>query len=268
MRDVIAQHGLRAKKNLGQNFLLDLNLTRRIARAGGDLETGTTIEIGPGPGGLTRALLLEGAQQVIAIEADPRAIHALGGLVEAAEGRLTLLHDDALKIDCTTLGTAPRRVVANLPYNIATPLLLTWIEQAHAFESLTVMLQAEVVDRLAAAPGSKTYGRLSVMAQWRCHVEPLFSVPASAFTPAPKVESCIVQLRPRAEPLAPCDPKTLERVTAAAFGQRRKMLRASLKSLGDAQALCAAADIDPTARAETLSVEQFCALARLVQDES
>ena len=268
MREVIAKHELRAKKSLGQNFLLDLNLTRRIARAGGDLTQGTTIEIGPGPGGLTRALLLEGAAHVIALEADSRAIAALDSLMVAAEGKLDLHQTDALSVDCTTLGTAPRRIVANLPYNIATPLLLRWIAQAEAFESVTVMLQSEVVDRLAAAPGSKTFGRLSVMAQWRCHVEPLFTVPASAFTPAPKVESRIVQLRPRPAPLAPCDPRTLEQVTAAAFGQRRKMLRASLKSLGDSQALCAEAGIDPTARAETLSVEQFCALARLVDGET
>jgi 16S rRNA (adenine1518-N6/adenine1519-N6)-dimethyltransferase len=264
LRQVIAAHGLTARKSLGQHFLLDLNLTGRIARAAGDLTTGTTIEIGPGPGGLTRALLEAGARRVIAVERDDRAIAIQQDIAAVYPGRLKVLAADALAVDAATLGDAPRRIVANLPYNISTALLVRWLHQAGAFESFTLMFQKEVVDRLAAAPGSSHYGRLSVLTQWLCEVRPLFNLSRQAFTPPPKVASTVVQLIPRREPLAAARIETLERVTAAAFGQRRKMLRSSLKALGDAEALLAAAGIDPTRRAEEVPVEGFCALARAV----
>ena len=263
LRATIAGIGLTARKGLGQHFLLDLNLTRRIARAAGNLAEGTTIEIGPGPGGLTRALLLEGAGHVVAVERDHRAVAALAPLVEAAEGRLTLIEGDALETDAALLGPPPRRIVANLPYNVGTALLIRWLDQPAAFESFTLMFQKEVAERLAAAPGTGDYGRLTVLAQWLCRVERLFEVPARAFTPPPKVTSEVVRLVPRAAPLAPADRRTLERVTATAFGQRRKMLRASLKPLGG-ETLLAAAGIAGERRPETLTVEEFCALARAV----
>jgi 16S rRNA (adenine1518-N6/adenine1519-N6)-dimethyltransferase len=269
LRDVIQRHGLDADKRLGQHFLLDLNLCARIVRAAGDVTTGTTIEIGPGPGGLTRALLGAGAQ-VIAVEKDSRCLPILAELSNALPGRLTVIEGDAMKVPCATLGTGPRRIVANLPYNVATELLLQWLADITAFESLTLMFQQEVALRLMAAPGSKAYGRLSVITQWLCEVTHALDVNPRAFTPPPKVDSTVVTLRPRAAPLAPAARPTLERVTAAAFGQRRKMLRQSLKTLAlgagfaDGAALCAAAAIDPTARAETLSVAQFCAIANVV----
>jgi 16S rRNA (adenine1518-N6/adenine1519-N6)-dimethyltransferase len=266
LRATIAGIGLTARKGLGQHFLLDLNLTRRIARAAGSLAEGTTIEIGPGPGGLTRALLLEGAGHVVAVERDRRAVAALAPLVEAAEGRLTLIEGDALEADAATLGPPPLRIVANLPYNIGTALLIRWLDQPTAFESFTLMFQKEVAERLAAAPGTADYGRLTVLAQWLCRVERLFEVPARAFTPPPKVTSEVVRLLPRAAPLAPADRRVLERVTAAAFGQRRKMLRASLKPLGG-ETLLAAAGIAGERRPETLTVEEFCALARAVSPQ-
>ena len=270
LRQVIAAHGLSAKKALGQNFLFDLNLTRRIARTAGDLSRGTTIEIGPGPGGLTRALLIEGAAHVVAIERDDRTQPILAEIAAHVGGeRLEVLAADALAVDAAALGTAPRRVVANLPYNVATPLLLGWLARPDAFAGLTVMVQKEVADRLAAAPGGKTYGRLAVAAQWRWHVAKAFDVSPQAFVPPPKVTSSVVHLTPRTEPQAPADAAALERVAAAAFGQRRKMLRQSLKSLGvDAEALCAAAAIDATRRAETLDIAEFCALARAYDDIS
>ncbi|MCC6912781.1 MAG: 16S rRNA (adenine(1518)-N(6)/adenine(1519)-N(6))-dimethyltransferase RsmA [Rhodospirillaceae bacterium] len=262
LRDVIARHGLMATKALGQHFLLDLNLTGRIARAAGDITTGTCIEVGPGPGGLTRALLDAGAQ-VIAIEKDKRCREILEELRGAYPGKLETIEADALTIDAAALGTAPRRIVANLPYNVGTELLLGWLGNIGAFECLVLMFQSEVAARLSAPAGTKAYGRLSVLTQWLCDVEQLFHVNPKAFTPPPAVNSTVVRLTPRRRPLAPAKRETLERVTAAAFGQRRKMLRQSLKSLGmDAEALCRSADVDPTARAETLSVEQFCALAR------
>ncbi len=264
LREVIARHGLAARKSLGQHFLLDLNLTARIARAAGSLAVGTAIEIGPGPGGLTRALLAAGAAQVIAIEHDRRCLPALAEIAAAYPGRLTVIEADALAVDAARLGNAPRRIVANLPYNIATPLLIGWLRAAQAFESITVMLQKEVADRLAAAPRSPDYGRLSIIAQWRCRVRPQFNVAREAFVPPPNVSSTVVRLEPYAEPLAPARMETLERLTAAAFGQRRKMLRSSLRQLGDATHLLAAAEIDGTRRAEELSVEEFCALARAV----
>ena len=272
LRDVIARAGLLANKSLGQHFLLDLNLTGRIARAAGNLSIGTTIEIGPGPGGLTRALL-DGGAQLITIERDPRCRPILAELAAAYPGRLTALDGDALAIDAPTLGAAPRRIVSNLPYNVGTELLIRWLGNATAFESFTLMFQTEVANRLTAPVDTKAYGRLSVLAQWLCDVSPLFHVNPKAFTPPPQVQSTVVQLIPRKAPLAPARRETLERVTAAAFGQRRKMLRQSLMSLAagtafvDGERLCRAADIAPTARAETLSVQQFCAIANVLDGQ-
>lgn len=266
LREVIAEYGLSARRALGQHFLLDLNLTRRIARAAGGLEGVTVIEVGPGPGGLTRALLMEGASRVIAIERDDRCVKALQDLAGAFPGRLEVVGADALEVDAAGLARkvrGPVKIVANLPYNVATPLLLHWLADVRAFESLTLMFQKEVAARLTAAPGTKPYGRLSVMAQWLCEAKALFDVRPSAFTPPPKVTSTVVRLVPRPRPLAEADRAALERVAAAAFGKRRKMLRTSLKSLGlDTPALIEAAGVDPSARAEELGVEEFCALAR------
>lgn len=263
LRDVIATHGLAARKGLGQHFLLDLNLTGRIARSAGAIGEGTVVEIGPGPGGLTRALLMEGAARVVAIERDARCVEALAGLVEAAQGRLEIVEADALKIDIASLGEAPRRIVANLPYNVSVPLLIGWIERAEAITSMTCMFQKEVADRIVAQTGDKSYGRLAVLANWRCRTAKLFDIPARAFTPPPKVISSVVELVPHDAPLHPCGIDALQAVTAAAFGQRRKMLRRSLGGLGvKTEALMEMAGIDPTARAETLDVAQFAALAR------
>jgi len=265
LREVIRRFDLGARKALGQNFLLDLNLTRRIARAAAPLDQASVIEIGPGPGGLTRALLLEGARHVTAVERDHRCIAALTELGAAFPGRLQVIEGDALALDPASLAPAPRKIVANLPYNVATPLLLQWLGQIGEFANLTLMFQKEVAQRLAAAPGKKEYGRLSVLTQWLCEAVLLFDVPPQAFVPAPKVTSTVVRLTPRSSPLAPCRQEDLERVTAAAFGQRRKMLRQSLKPLGgDTAALIAAAGVSPTARAEELSIAEFCALARLI----
>jgi 16S rRNA (adenine1518-N6/adenine1519-N6)-dimethyltransferase len=269
LRDVIRRHHLTAKKALGQNFLLDLNLTSRIARAAGPLDSVTVIEVGPGPGGLTRALLACGAQRVIAIERDERAIAALDEICERYPGRLELIRGDALAFDVRPhLHGGAARVVANLPYNIATPLLVRWLSVEPWppwYDSLVLMFQREVAERIVAPPGSKTYGRLSVLASWRAEARILFDVAPSAFVPPPKVTSSLVRLVPRPSPLA-CDRKALERVTAAAFGQRRKMLRQSLKSLGvDPLALLAQAGIEPTARAEEIPLEGFVALARGLQ---
>lgn len=263
LRDVISRYGLAARRGLGQHFLLDLNLTRRIARAAGDIESGTVLEVGPGPGGLTRALLMEGAGRVVAIERDARCVAALADLVAAAAGRLQLLEADALEVDVATVGSPPRRIVANLPYNISVPLLIRWLLAADAVAGMTLMFQREVADRIAAGAGEPAYGRLSVLANWRCRTRRLFDIPAAAFTPKPKVASAVVELVPHASPPHPCDVQALQRVTAAAFGQRRKMLRRSLATLGvDAERLLEAAGIDPTARAETLKIAQFAALAR------
>lgn len=261
LREVIARHELAARKALGQHFLLDGNLTDRIARAAGDLSTGTTIEVGPGPGGLTRSLLRAGAHRVVAVERDRRAVAALADLAAAFPDRLEVREGDALAIDLARLGEAPRRVVANLPYNVATPLLIRWLRQARAFESLTLMFQKEVVERLAAQPRSKAYGRLSVLTQHVCEVTPLFDIAASAFVPPPKVVSSVVRLRPRTEVIG--DLSRLEAVTAAAFGQRRKMLRGSLKgAFDDPDAVLSRLHLSPTARAEELSVGDFVRLAR------
>ena len=263
LREVIARHGLAARKSLGQHFLFDLNLTRRIARAAGDLGEGTVIEVGPGPGGLTRGLLECGARHLVAVERDERCLGALAEIAAAYPGRLEIIPGDALAISPAGLGPAPRKIVANLPYNVSTALLLGWLREAETLDRLVLMFQKEVAERLTARPRSKDYGRLSVITQWRMQVKRLFDIPARAFTPPPKVTSTVVELVPRHEPLAPCRMETLERVTAAAFGQRRKMLRLCLKSLGvDPALLTAAARVPETARAEELEVPAFCAMAR------
>ena len=266
LREVIRQHGLRAKKSLGQNFLLDLNLTARIARAAGPLEGVDVVEIGPGPGGLTRALLAAGARRVIAIERDDRTVAALEQIARRYPGRLKIVASDALDFDPRPLvDSASARIVANLPYNIATALLVGWLTQESWppwYDRLVLMFQREVAERLVAAPGSESYGRLSVLVGWRCKARICFDVAARAFVPPPKVTSSLVELVPRKAPLA-CERQALERVTEAAFGQRRKMLRQSLRSLGlEAMALLEAARIRPTARAEEVPVEGFVALAR------
>src|SRR5690348_15981496 len=268
LREVIRRHGLSARKSLGQNFLLDLNLTGRIARTAGPLDGVTVLEIGPGPGGLTRALLAQGAARIIAVERDERAIAALGEIAGHYPDRLHIVSGDALSFDIAPwLGKGPVRIVANLPYNIATPLLVSWLTAEPWppwYDRLVLMFQREVAERLVAPPGGKQYGRLSVLTGWRAQAKILFDVHPSAFVPPPKVTSSVVQLTPRPDPL-PCDRRTLERVTEAAFGQRRKMLRQSLKSLGtDPLPLLAAAEIEPTARAESVPVEGFVALARAV----
>jgi len=263
LRDVIAKHDLAAKKSLGQHFLLDLNLTGRVARAAGNLSNCTVIEIGPGPGGLTRALLAEGAKKVIAIERDQRPIAALNEIANAYPGRLEIIEGDALEIDPASLCDGPRKIVANLPYNISTQLVLNWLENITQYERLTLMFQKEVADRLAAQPRTKDYGRLSVLTQWLCEVHPNFNIKPTAFTPPPKVMSTVATLVPRAHPLVDVPRDKLEKVTQAAFGQRRKMLRASLKSLGvNGEELARRAGIEPTKRAEELSVADFCALVK------
>lgn len=263
LREVIAAHGLSARKVLGQHFLFDGNLTAKIAAAAGDLSGGTVVEVGPGPGGLTRALLQHGARKLVAIERDRRCIEALAALVDAGCGRLTLVEGDALDQAVVDLGPAPRRIVANLPYNVSTPLVLRWLAQPEQIDRMVLMFQREVADRLMAGPGESAYGRLAVAAQWRWTVDRVFDLSPKAFVPPPKVWSTVVLLQPRPAPLADADPGLLQRVTAAAFGQRRKMLRSSLRSLtADSEALIAAAGLDPTARAETIPIEGFCALAR------
>ncbi len=271
LREVIASLGLSARKSLSQNFILDLNLTRRIARTAGPLEGATVLEIGPGPGGLTRGLLLEGARHVIAIERDQRCLPALEQIAAHYPGQLEIVEGDALEVDQAALvahARSPVRVVANLPYSIATPLLTGWLSAEPWppwFASLCLMFQREVAERLIAAPGFKSYGRLSVLAQWRCHVRLAFTLPPAAFTPPPQVSSSVVTLHPRAVPEPACSLKTLERVTAAAFGQRRKMLRSSLRGIvGDTQAFLAEAGINPAARAEELRIEDFARLASIL----
>lgn len=266
LREVIARHGLAARKALGQNFLFDLNLTRRIARAAGPLTDYTVIEVGPGPGGLTRALLMEGASHVIAIERDERALAALEEISAAYPGRLTIIVGDALDTDYEQLAAGrPVKIVANLPYNIATPLLVGWLSGGNwppFYASLTLMFQKEVAERIVARAGGKDYGRLSVLSQYRCEVRKLFDVNRSAFTPPPKVTSSIVQLVPIAAPMPVCGIEDLSRVTAAAFGQRRKMLRSSLKSLVDEpERLLVELGLNPEHRAEQLKVADFAAIA-------
>jgi 16S rRNA (adenine1518-N6/adenine1519-N6)-dimethyltransferase len=266
LREVIATHGLAAKKSLGQNFLLDLNLTRRIARAAGPLEGETVYEVGPGPGGLTRALLAEGARRVIAVERDARCIPVLEQIAAIYPGRLQIIEGDALALDEGELFDKPVRVAANLPYNVGTALLVKWLSAETwppFWKSLTLMFQREVAERLVAKPDTEHYGRLSVLTQWRATAKIQFDVSRSAFVPPPKITSSIVRIEPLAKPVAEARLADLERMTAAAFGQRRKMLRQSLKTLSpDAERLVMEAGLDPTARAETLSVADFAALTR------
>ncbi len=267
LREVIARYGLKAQKGLGQNFLLDLNLTRRIARSAAPLAGHSVIEVGPGPGGLTRALLIEGAAKVIAIERDARALPALAEIAAAYPGRLKIIEADVLGLDLAKLAEGPVKVVANLPYNIATALLVDWLTVPWPpfWRSLTLMFQKEVAERIVASPGSKVYGRLSILAQWRARCRRLFDVDRRAFTPPPSVTSSVVEIVPLPEPEDAPALAAVETVTRAAFGQRRKMLRSSLKAVtSDPEALCTRAAIAPTLRAEELNVDDFCRLARLL----
>jgi 16S rRNA (adenine1518-N6/adenine1519-N6)-dimethyltransferase len=263
LREVIARHGLDARKKLGQHFLLDANLTGRIVRQAGPLAGRHVIEIGPGPGGLTRALLASEAASVTTIEVDPRAVAAMRELEAEAGGRLFVLAGDALRLDLAALTEAPRQIIANLPYNVATPLLIAWLRQAVAFERMTLMFQQEVAERISAAPSTPEYGRLSVLAQWICAVDLKLRIPPAAFVPPPKVWSAVVGLVPHSAQPEPALFAAMERLTAAAFGQRRKMLRGALKKLGG-EAFLARAGIDPERRAETLSIAEFDGLARLL----
>ncbi|MCT4555770.1 MAG: 16S rRNA (adenine(1518)-N(6)/adenine(1519)-N(6))-dimethyltransferase RsmA [Pelagimonas sp.] len=266
LREVIAEHGLRAKKALGQNFLLDLNLTARIARIPGDLSGMDVIEVGPGPGGLTRGLLAEGARKVLAIEKDSRCLPALAQISEAYPNRLEVIEGDALEIDPLAHLTPPIAICANLPYNVGTELLIRWLtpkDWPPFWSSLTLMFQKEVAQRITAAPGDKAYGRLAVLAQWRAEAHIALTLPPEAFSPPPKVHSAVVHLTALPEPRFPADAKILERVVAAGFNQRRKMLRAALKGLTpDIEDRLIAAGIKPTERAEQVPLEAFCALAR------
>lgn len=266
LRDVIARHGLDAKKALGQNFILDLNLTQKVARNAGSLEGVTVIEVGPGPGGLTRAILALGAKKVIAIERDPRCLPALQEIADHYPGRLEVIEGDALKTDFASLAPGePVKIIANLPYNVGTQLLVNWLlpgQWPPFWQSLTLMFQKEVGQRIVARENDNHYGRLGVLCGWRTEAHMAFDIPPQAFTPPPKVTSTVVHLVPIEKPL-PCDPDKLEKVTQAAFGQRRKMLRQSLKPIGG-EALLARAEIDPQRRAETLSVEEFCRIANLL----
>ena len=268
LRDVIRTHDLVAKKQLGQNFLLDLNLTAKIARMAGDLTGSDVLEVGPGPGGLTRGLLAEGARRVLAVEKDPRCIPALEEIAATVDGRLQVINGDALEIDAASLLTPPIRIVANLPYNVGTELLLRWLSPKvwpPFWESLTLMFQKEVAERIVAKPGTDHYGRLALLAQWRTDPKIVLHLPPEAFTPAPKVHSAVVHLKRLEAPRYPADPAVLSRVTAMAFNQRRKMLRSSLKGLGgDVEALLESVEITPTARAEEIGLDKFCALARAV----
>ena len=270
LRDVIKRHALSARKSLGQNFLLDLNLTARIARAAGPLEDAVVIEVGPGPGGLTRALLAMGAKQVIAIERDERALGALEEIADHYPGRLKIVNADATLFDPRPLlGSARAKIVANLPYNIATALLIDWLSVEPWppwYDTMVLMFQREVAERIVACENEEAYGRLGVLSNWRAETKILFDISPAAFVPQPQVTSSVVRLVPRERP-DPCERHMLEQVTAAAFGQRRKMLRQSLKSLAaDPSRLAAAAGIDPTRRAETVSVSGFAAMARALAD--
>lgn len=270
LREVIATHQLSAKKSLGQNFLLDLNLTAKIARQAGDLSGADVLEIGPGPGGLTRGLLAEGARRVLAIEKDERCLPALQEISDAYDGRLQVINGDALDIDPLQYLTPPIKIAANLPYNVGTELLVRWLtpkEWPPFWESLTLMFQKEVAERIVAQPGSKAYGRLAILAQWRADAKIVLDLPPQAFTPPPKVSSAVVHLTALPEPRFPADAATLSRVVAAGFNQRRKMLRASLKGVApNIEDHLIAAGIQPTERAEQVSLEQFCALARSIKD--
>ncbi|KEO51855.1 16S rRNA (adenine(1518)-N(6)/adenine(1519)-N(6))-dimethyltransferase RsmA [Thioclava pacifica] len=271
LREVLQTHDLVAKKSLGQNFLLDLNLTAKIARSAGDLTGADVLEIGPGPGGLTRGLLAEGARKVLAIEKDSRCLPALAEIAAAYPGRLEVINGDALEVDPLAHLTPPIKIAANLPYNVGTELLVRWLTPKHwppFWESLTLMFQKEVAERIVAKPGTNHYGRLAILAQWRAEAKIVMSLPPEAFTPAPKVHSAVVHLRALPEPRYPANAATLSRVVAAGFNQRRKMLRASLKGVApDIEAKLEQAGIAPTERAEKVTLEQFCRLARIVDGQ-
>ena len=266
LREVIARHGLSARKALGQNFLLDLNLTAKIARSAGDLTGVDVLEVGPGPGGLTRGLLAEGARRVVVVEKDPRCLPALEEIAAAYPGRLKIVMGDALDAEITAYLTPPIRIVANLPYNVGTELLTRWLDPPawpSFWESLTLMFQREVAERIVAGPGSKAYGRLSVLAGWRAEPRIVMDLPPEAFTPPPKVRSAVVHMTRLDKPRFEADAGTLKRVVAAAFNQRRKMLRASLRGLSpQIEDILMDAGIAPTERAEQVSIEEFCAIAR------
>jgi 16S rRNA (adenine1518-N6/adenine1519-N6)-dimethyltransferase len=268
LRTVIATHDIAAKKSLGQNFLLDLNLTAKIARMAGDLTKADVLEVGPGPGGLTRGLLAEGARKVLAVEKDARCLPALAEIAARYPGRLEVVNADALELDATAYLTPPIKICANLPYNVGTELLVRWLTPPvwpPVWESLTLMFQREVAQRIVAAPGSKTYGRLAILSQWRTDQGIVLDLPPEAFTPAPKVSSAVVHLKALTAPRFAADADVLNRVVAAAFNQRRKMLRSSLKGVApDIEDRLLAAGLKPTERAEQISVEGFCALAREV----
>lgn len=261
LRETIARHGLDARKSLGQHFLLDEALCARIAKLAGALENRQVLEVGPGPGGLTRALLASAAAHVTAVELDSRAVAALAHLAAVYPGRLTVLEHDALRFDATSL-PAPRKIIANLPYNIGSVLLVGWLRQAAALEGMALMFQQEVAERICAAPDTPAYGRLAVLSQWRCRCQLLLRLPPGAFSPPPRVYSAVVAFTPHAEDPGDALFRGMERLTAAAFGQRRKMLRGALKSLGDAEGLLSAAEIAGDRRAETLTVAEFDRLAR------
>ncbi len=270
LREVIRAHDLQAKRQLGQNFLLDLNLTSKIARMAGDLSGADVLEVGPGPGGLTRGLLAEGARRVLAVEKDARCLPALAEIAEAHPGRLQVIHGDALEVDALAHLTPPIKVVANLPYNVGTELLIRWLTPEvwpPYWQSLTLMFQKEVAERIVAKPRGDHYGRLALLAQWRCDAKIVMILPPEAFTPAPKVHSAVVHLTRLDGPRYPADAKVLNRITTMAFNQRRKMLRSSLKGLGpEVEAMLESVGIPPTARAEEISLELFCALARRVAE--
>lgn len=265
IRSFMQQADLTARKSLGQNFLFDLNLTGRIAESA-DLSNGTVFEIGPGPGGLTRALILAGAKKVIAIEKDRRAIAFLNHLVSAADGTLELVEGDALKSNLWELSDAPRQIIANLPYNIATPLLINWLSHAEHFTAMTLMFQREVAERITAAPGDSHFGRLSVLANWRADTQILFDIPPEAFSPPPKIISSVVRLLPRDKPLYPCRQAALEQVTQIAFSQRRKMLRASFKKHGG-EPMLSGLGINPELRPQDLDIVDFCRIAEFLDDQ-
>jgi 16S rRNA (adenine1518-N6/adenine1519-N6)-dimethyltransferase len=266
LRSVTTAHNLVPRRSLGQNFIFDLNLTGKIARAAGPFCDGTVIEIGPGPGGLTRALLLEGAENIIGIEKDIRAIRALDELVKIAKGKLTLIQNDALKVSLNNIGLPPRRIIANLPYNIATRLIIDWLRTPNAFESITVMVQKEVAMRMCAEPGDSDFGRLAIIIQWLAIPKILFDVPPSAFQPSPKVTSTLIEIRPRSKPLFEVNRHALETITTHAFGQRRKMLRSSLRNIGG-NSLLYKANVQPTLRPENLTIQEFCQLAKAYTDQ-
>ena len=268
LREVVAKHGLDARRALGQNFIFDLNLTSKIARAGGPYDGVSVLEVGPGPGGLTRGLVDAGATRIVAVERDARCLAALAEISEAFPGRLAAIEGDALEFDPIAAISGPIKIVANLPYNVATPLLIRWLHAIHdhpgRIVGMTLMFQKEVAARIVALPSTPAYGRLSVISQWLTEARVQFDIPPGAFVPAPKVNSTVVGFWPRPKPAGEAELRVLERVVATAFNQRRKMLRSALRPLGDAAALLAKADIDPTRRAETLSIGEFCALARAV----